>query len=120
MKVMLVIFILITYYLYGVLISSIARSFIFRNNCSVLINWYFTYTLHSRITNASWLLKSFGNHIFYANHDIEYPNEDFFADQVNLVCEDTQRRLNLRYPNSLSYVIAMLAINPRSPLQLSL
>ena len=47
------------------------------------------YTPDSRITNASWLLKSFGNHIFYANHDIEYPNEDFFADQVNLVCEDT-------------------------------
>ena len=54
-----------------------------------LIYAYMKRTLHSRITNASWLLKSFGNHIFYANHDIEYPNEDFFADQVNLVCEDT-------------------------------
>ena len=51
--------------------------------------YMYVYTLDSRITNASWLLKSFGNHIFYANHDIEYPNEDFFADQVNLVCEDT-------------------------------
>ena len=47
------------------------------------------YTPDSRITNASWLLISFGIHIFYANHDIEYPNEDFFANQVNLVCEDT-------------------------------